>query len=157
MIDFDDTLASRWSEIRYLAHTQYVPGMDADDIASEMSTCLWRSWATYVPESGDFGTYWWSCWLNRRTDLWEGATAAKRPVLVPVEDKYLDRPVTDRTGVLPPPPGTTDLGQMVWNLIARGETAVAIRQALRIGKRTYYDVITGWRTPAVRQYLKEHS
>lgn len=157
MTGFDPVFDAFRTEIRFLARTQYVPDMDADDVAAEMTTCLWRAWQTYRPVSGDFGTYWWSCWLNRRADLWAAAMAIKRPVLVPVEDKYLERSTKDRPGLLPPPPGTTDLGRQVWALIAQGETATAIRQFLRISKRAYYDVITGWRTPSVRQYLKEHS
>lgn len=154
---FDPAFQTYRHEIGYLAYTQRVPGMDPDDIGAEMATCLWRAWQTYTPGSGDFGTYWWSCWLNRRRDLWAAAVAIKRPVLIPVEDKYLDTPVYDVAGILPPPPGTTDLGHVIWGLIARGETVVRIRQTLRISRRTYYDTLTAWKTPAVRQYLKEHS
>lgn len=65
-------------EIARISQNARVPGMDTDDVAQEMTICLWKASVTHDPAKGPFGTYWWSLWLNRRSDITGAHHAMKR-------------------------------------------------------------------------------
>lgn len=155
-MDFEEVYARYVPEIRLLSKTQRVPGLDPDDVASEMTVALWKASTTYQEGSTlSFGQWWWSVWLNRRSDLSEAFYAAKRVHAVPVDQThwkgYLDK--EDVVTVLPPCPSDAVLDQIIWRMLAEGAPATEVMSYTEISKRAYYATIRGWRTPEVRRHL----
>jgi DNA-directed RNA polymerase specialized sigma24 family protein len=150
-MDFDAALRQYGGEIRRIAHRQVLPGMDADDIASEMTIVLWKACSTYDKStSTPFGTYWWSMWKNRRSDLNESYYAKKRARTVPVE-RVPETTYSDSFPLLPP---TRDpVEAMVWRLLAEGESGKDVRMLTEMSRRRYYDLIASWRTDDIRDAL----
>lgn len=150
-MDFDRAWARYEHEIGRLSKTQYVPGMDADDVASEMSICLWRATQTYKSGATTFGAYWWSLWLNRRSDIADAYYAIKRAHGVPVE-RVPERGYEPT--LFPMPPTRDPLGVSVWGALATGDTPKEVQDDHAISRRRYYELIAGWRTDDVREGLQ---
>lgn len=155
-MDFDAVYPLYRREIQRASRRAFVYGLDADDIASEMTICLWKATLTYDECKTDtpFGAYWWSVWKNRRSDLLERYFAQKRihPDLIPHGHSTLDQiEVVERQ--VPPPPGVTAEGAFVWALLAEGSPGVEARSLAEVTKRTYYAQIQAWRTQKVRDWI----
>lgn len=143
------------SDIRVTALSQRVPGLDYDDIVSEMVACLWKAWATFKEGTVRFAAYWWSIWLNRRSDLTAQANAFKRPKQVLLSDlTILPQHGYSMARWPDPPAGTTELEQRVWDLLASGEPRSVVLEETGMSKRRYYDIINGWRTEEVEKALR---
>lgn len=138
--------------IGVIALSQHVPGLDYDDVVSEMKACLWVAWKQYQAHLGRFESYWWSLWLNRRSDLTRMALRVKRPRTVSAGDCLPDEPYL--MALFPQPPEkTTEQGREVWCLLAGGARPHEVRQQTGLSRRGYYDLISRWRTPEVRDML----
>lgn len=152
-MDFDLAWSRYGREIERIAHHQWVPGMDTDDVMNEMLICLWRATQSYRPALGySFPAYWWSLWLNRRSDITEAYKALKRVHGIPYEHPP-ERTVQDV--LFPMPPTTDELGVAVWGALGLGDTPSEVQSDLGISRRRYYDVIRRWRTKAVRDHLTD--
>lgn len=151
---FSTRYQSYREEIRATARRQFVPGLDYDDVVSEMSICLWRAHESWDETTGtSFGSYWWSLWLNRRTDLTRESNALKRPKTEPVEDP--DKKGSYRVIRFPDPPRhATKQDRLIWELLGAGETAGSIINMLKISRRRYYRTVKGWHSEDVYSYLK---
>lgn len=142
-------------DIRVSALSQKVPGLDYDDVVSEMLICLWKATETYKTGTGtSFGAYWWSLWLNRRSDIASSWHATKRihPVLSDeplVEGQYEDRPMVN------PPGEVSAQDRMVWDLLATGASAADTMRAMSISRRRYYSTVRDWRTKTVYETLRD--
>lgn len=138
-------------DIKVTALAQRVPGLDYDDVVSEMLICLWRASQTYKPGKATFGAYWWSLWLNRKANLVEAFNTAKRGVAVPTEDielgSYVQRTFPEA------PRGSSPQERMVWDLLGHGEPIKDVISLTRLSRRRYYDLIASWRTDEVREGL----
>jgi DNA-directed RNA polymerase specialized sigma24 family protein len=149
-MDFDVVHQAYANEIQRLAYRQQVPGMDPDDVANEMLIVLWKASRSFKAEQGSFGTYWWSLWLNRRSDIAEAYHARKRVKAIPT-GTVPDTVVYDPLPLLPP---TSDpVEAMVWRLLAAGETGQDTRVLTEMSRRRYYDLLASWRTEEVRDGL----
>jgi DNA-directed RNA polymerase specialized sigma24 family protein len=149
-MDFDTAWAMYGPEIGRIALRQRVPGLDPDDVASEMSICLWRACRTFRPGATPFGTYWWSLWLNRRSDIADAHYALKRVHGIPT-DTLPERAYDD--ALFPMPPTKDELGVAVWGALAAGDTPKEVQDDHGLSRRRYYDIIRGWQTPEVRAAL----
>ena len=155
-MDFDAAYPLYRREILSLSRSPFLD-LEPDDIESEMTVALWRATQTYDPAKTDtpFGTYWWSCWKNRRSDLAAKFYAQKRihPDLVEPNAEVLDR-TCDRRPFPAPPPGTSAVGVTLWGLLATGETGVDAMAQTEVTKRVYYAQIKMWRTDSVKGRLR---
>lgn len=148
-MDFEAVYRENEVELRRIARNAWMPGMDADDIYSELLVCLWKATTTYDAGSETkFQSYWWSLWLNRRKDLLRAYYAQRRGDAIPFPE-LPDKVVTEN----PFPSIRLDRWeeQAVWMLLGYGFTATEI-QAL-VPRRRYYQIIQSWRTPDVRKAL----
>lgn len=155
-MDFEKVYAKYAPEISLLAKSQRVPGLDPEDIASEMTVALWKATTSYQPDSGlSFGQWWWSLWLNRRSDLSEAFYASKRIHPTPMDPQAARDALEaeDRVVVLPPCPSDDVLDNVIWRMLAQGSTATEVMTFTEISKRAYYSTIHEWRTPEVRRHL----
>jgi hypothetical protein len=152
-MNFQEAHALFRHDIKVSALSQRVPGLDYDDVVSEMTICLWRACETYKSGTGTrFGSYWWSLWLNRRSDIAHAYYAAKRvhPVLSDeplVEGSYVTQMAPEA------PQGASDADRMVWDLLASGETATDTMELLGMSRRRYYKTVKTWQTDEVRDAL----
>lgn len=156
-MNFSECYERYIDDIEATALSQYVRGYDYDDVVSEMIGCLWKAWKTYQPHRGSFPAYWWSLWLNRRSDLNEAAGRQKRPVLRYVANDVLldivgDR-VAEESAFPSPPQGAGMISVKVWTMLAAGYTAREVMEATGISKRGYYGIIRKWRTEEVKGVL----
>lgn len=140
-------------EIRRLSYSQYVPGMEQDDVESEMLIVLWKAVQSHDPEKGPLGTLWWSMWCNRRRDLIEAYHALKRIHGIPVET--LPEPIHHEPVSVPVPAFVSGYGLTVWQALAQGDTATEVKADLGLSNRAYYNLIGDWRRPEVRQFLHD--
>ena len=161
MKNFDTAYVTFRPEITVLARKPFLD-MEPDDIAAEMTIALWRATETYDPCKTDtsFGAYWWSVWLNRRSDLAQAYHATKRPRPDPVEphDEELERrpsatAATGRWHWVEPPRSADRTGKTLWMLLSMGNTARESMALAEITKRAYYAQIQAWRTPEVYDLL----
>ena len=153
-LPFSDFYDVYGDEIRATAHSQSIPGLDYDDVVSEMLICLWKAANTYeYAEGTPFASYWWSLWLNRKYTLTRDFSREKRIQPVLVEDtQSLDRSVTDHH--LPPAPlSADDQERLIWDLLAVGCNATEVQREAEVSKRTYYRTIQSWQTEAIHNML----
>lgn len=153
-MQFLDVYPSFKEDIAITALGQKVPGLDYDDVVSEMTICLWKACDTYTHGSATtFGAYWWSLWLNRRSDLTRQWYAEKRVRATPVENT----PDGAYTSDLAPdaPKGATEQDRLVWDLLAGGDEPKEVQDALGISRRRYYNTVKAWRTETVENMLRD--
>lgn len=153
-MNFEDTYRKYVSEITSIARRQYVPDMDADDVASEMTIALWKATQTYTDDFGaPFGAYWWGCWMNRKKDLLEAAGALKRPKTIAMSDT----PHQLHGDVLIPevPARSGSSGAVVWKMLACGQERKDVLTFTELSKRSYYVLLNQWRTDEVRESLRD--
>lgn len=150
-MDFDTAWPAYEQQIRRLSVTQRVPGLDPDDVASEMAICLWKATNTYRAGTGPFGTYWWSLWLNRRSDIAAAHHAIKRVHGIPT-DVLPERAY--QQVLFPMPPTKDPLGRAVWGALAGGDTPKEVQRDHDLTRRRYYEIIRQWRTDEVREALQ---
>lgn len=153
-MSFAEAYEAYAQDIRTSALSQKVPGLDYDDVVSEMSICLWVATETYKAGSRtSFGSYWWSLWLNRRSDIAGAYHAGKRvhPILT-------DEPLVEGSYVAPeapePPTGACAQDRVVWELLAAGDTATEVIADVELTRRRYYGIVGGWRNDEVRKSLR---
>ena len=152
MREFSEVYEEYLPDIKVIALGQRVPGLDHDDVVAEMATCLWKAWGTWDDTKGAFGSYWWSVWLNRRSDLTQAAFRDKRPRLVLTDEV---RGTGYTMGGWPEAPEGSDLvAQNVWNLLASGEPVKEVIHRTGVSRRRYYDLIRSWRSEEVRSILR---
>lgn len=149
--DFEDCYRDFGPQIQRLAYRQHVPGMEPEDVSSEMTIVLWKAFVTYQDGATTFGSYWWSMWLNRRSDLAGTYYARKRVHPIPVSQ--VPERVYEAPGALLPPP-TTPMGRLVWRMLADGERGGDVRDMTHLSRRGYYDLIRSWRSDDVRSMLR---
>lgn len=139
------------SFVQRSARRQTIPGFEADDVANEMRWTIWEASKTYRPEKGDFGKYWWSCWVNRRINYLESFYAKKRPKIANIsvpDTGYFDQLA------IPKCPVHDALSQAIWIKLALGDTPTEVQRDLRISRRRYYSTIQRLREDAeVRSLL----
>lgn len=150
-MEFSEVHRKYADDIAITALSQRVPGLDYDDVVSEMLMCLWRAWKTFKHDKGAFGPYWWSLWLNRRSDITAAANRIKRPRHVLVDEPILEDSYTQQ--LTPQPPTDDPREQLVWHLLAVGEPVKNVIEEIGLSRRTYYDLIRSWRTEEVRASL----
>lgn len=155
-VEFGEQYERYKRQVKILARVQRVPGLDADDVETEMLLCIWRAVQTFDPSVGlDFGAYWWTLWLNRRSDITSAHYAEKRPrPLICTPD--IIRSVADKSEamvVVPACPTTGRAERIIWSALAQGRTVAQAMQEAEVGKRRFYDIVRGWRNSAVRRYL----
>lgn len=146
---------------------QRIPGMEADDVKSEMLLALWRAHRSWDPAVGaTIEQYWWAVWTRRRVDLiayhLRECRDVRREQLVPHEfwwwyedeatveehGRRLQRyPVIrlDQDAVPPAPPGVDDKAAQVWGLLCRGYTRQDVLLRCDISKRCYYQILDRFR------------
>lgn len=154
---FEALYADYAQEIRRLSATQFVPGMEPEDVASEMMVALWKASQSYNPRGRlSFGQWWWTVWLNRRSDLAGIYHATKRIHPVPVEDAVLSAFDKPDSSLAPFPrcPSDDPLDRNVWRLLAEGHNAREVITYTAITRRRYYAMIHRWRTEEVRERLR---
>lgn len=154
-VDFLEAYQHFSKQIKTLSNTEYVPGMDAQDVAAEMAMTLYKVCQSYDPERGSLGVAWWSAWLNRRTDLIRKHNAQKRVHPVPLEDEdllFFDHGVMPVH--VPPCPTPDDPEQKVWILLALGYQVQDVQRMIGIGRKRYKRIIDGWRNDDTMEYLK---
>lgn len=152
-MDFQEAHALFKRDIKVSALSQKVPGLDYDDIVSEMTICLWRATETYKPGTGtSFGAYWWSLWLNRRSDIAQSYHAAKRVHPVLSDEPLVEGSYTHREAPKPPA-GASDIDRLCWDLLAAGETATDTMDLIGVSRRRFYGTVKKWRTDEVRDAL----
>lgn len=154
--EFNELLADYEVRIRNSARVHPVPGMDQDDVVQEMRICLWKARATYEANRGEFGTYWWSVWLNHRANLIKRFFRMKRPKEIPVDDLTpLDTGTTDDHPRGPEPSITSDpTSAEMWLMIGEGFSMREIVTALDINNHVYYRQLRSWQTDEVRRFLQ---
>lgn len=150
-MDFVEAYEQHREQIGRHARTVFVPGLESEDVASEMTVCLWNACKNYTPGKGQFAPYWWSLWLNRKADIIRSWNAEKRVHPIPVE-------TLPETGygeaLFPMPPAESDhLGCKVWLDIAVGYSPTEVRRKHHLSARRYYSLIESWRTDEVRRSL----
>jgi hypothetical protein len=148
-MNFQEAHAAYKHDIKVSALSQRVPGLDYDDVVSEMTICLWRACDTYKSGTGTtFGAYWWSLWLNRRSDIASAYYAHKRihPLL---SDEPLSEGSYTQDHRPDPPVGASDVDRLVWDMLAEGETATDTMDLLGMSRRSYYNTVRAWRTDEV--------
>ena len=150
---FDEVYEKFAEDIKVTALSQRVPGLDYDDVVSEMSACLWIAWNKDKQPDMPFGKFWWSLWLNRKADLIRSSHRMKRPQNVIhvwshelMDQNYLHELIPSCSG--------TRLQQNVWKMLAVGYTPTEVQTCLGISRRTYYGIIQRWRTPEIEDVLK---
>lgn len=154
-MQFTDVYDSYKHDIKVSALSQRVPGLDYDDVVSEMTICLWKAAESYKPGKTSFGAYWWSLWLNRKATIARDYHAKKRityPVLTDeplVEDTYTMERVPE------PPKDSNAQDRLVWDLLASGENARDTMDLAQVSRRGYYDTLGRWRTDKVRESLRD--
>lgn len=151
-MDFEDAYRQYRREIDRLAYVQRLPGLDPEDIAQEMVITLWKATESYRAERGSFGAYWWSLWLNRRSDLAGSYFTIKRVHGIPTET-LPEAMVWDQHQPLPPK-GSTDQQRRIWEAVAAGDTPQEVRDGEGISKRRYYATVHGWRSEEVHESLE---
>lgn len=154
-MDFIEVYERFKRDIAASAHRQNVPGLDYDDVVSEMTACLWRAWKTFAPGKGRFEVYWWSVWLNHKGHLIQSAYRLKRPKTVLVENHFENARTYGLYLRADPPKGCSDLERLVWTLIGSGESGAEIRRITGIPVRAYYRLLRSWRTAEVKESLIE--
>lgn len=155
VIDFEARYKERYQEIRKLSYTQYVPGMDPDDVASELTIALWKAHLTYNATSGcTFGQWWWAVWKNRKRDLFDAyhARVEQVPMARGTVIQMIDANPTQSVEA-PDCPLEAPLVVRIWELLADGYTGVEIREMINVSIRQFYNVITTLQTAEVRQVL----
>lgn len=157
-VEFGEQYERYKRQVRILARFQRVPGLDADDVEAEMLVCIWKAVQTFDPSVGlDFGAWWWTIWLNRRSDLASAYYADKRPRPLSC-DPAIMKVVADQAEamvVVPACPTSDRVGVIIWSSLANGRTVTQAMQDAEVSKRGYYDILQRWRTSAVRRYLAE--
>lgn len=122
-----------------------IPGMDADDVRSEMMVCLWKAHERHDESKGEIEGYWWSIWLNRRKDLikyW----SRRKPVLTAGSLDDIDVPQKFTTQQPDPPLGSSSVERRVWAMIGDGAERKEILAVCGISKSTYYAIIHSWKS-----------
>lgn len=152
-MEFSEVYRRYSDDIAITALSQRVPGLDYDDVVSEMTGCLWKAWLTWKPGHAGFGSYWWSLWLNRRSDITEAAYRLKRPKTVALGDELFPESRYLLDLVPDPPAQCTRQQRLVWMLLASGEPVNEVMRITGLSKRGYYDLIRSWRTKEVRSAL----
>ena len=155
-ISFEDAYELHGLDIKRLSYRQYIPGMDREDVESEMLTVLWKASESFDASRGSFWSYWWTMWSNKRKNLLEAFYAISRPrhVYVDTYPEHLCQGPTWRE--FPSPPEQYLDSIEVWNRLARGDTASEIKSDLGLSQRGYYSLIHQWRSdPAVREVLSD--
>jgi hypothetical protein len=156
-MEFAAVLQVRQQRIAKHANTQRVPGLAPDDVAQELTACLWRAFTTFTGEYSEsrFNKYWWSIWLNRKADLIDHFFAGKRAAeithLEPEELEALAPLVTVRDVV--PCPSSDPVARAAWFMLQEGYQAQEVRKVLEISLRKFYGIIASWRCPEVRELL----
>lgn len=150
-MDFEATYEAFKDQIARLSCVQRIPEMEPEDVENEMTVMLWKAVDTHDDAKGPFGTYWWSLWLNRRSDLSKSYYAVKRVHGLPTgtvpDQSYAQK-------VFPLPPKTDALGRRVWGAIANGDTTAEVRRDQELSRRRFYQLIHSWRTEEIRRMLK---
>jgi len=157
----------------------YVPGQTKEDVRAWMAWCLWVAYIKFREDQGEFRTFWWSIWLNKRAELIRNFNAEKRPLEVVTDwddllakspivfpDYFLD--VATPPTIVPEEhqlavgyvetqqPVAPDLTQRIaWALLALGYKEVEIRRALDMSIHDWYAMLDFWRCPAIEYMLKE--
>lgn len=157
---FDAVAVRMRSKVKRHARNQRVPGMDHEDVESEMLLCLWKAWTTFDPDEGLLlEQWWWAIWINRKAGLIETYFAKKRITnTVPMtQHEIIDlldslSPLL-QPGDFPECPSSDPVARTVWHLLASGYTGVEIRQLTEMGWRRFYRIIEGWRTGEVKAAL----
>lgn len=156
--DFAILYAHRKSEIQRLSRSQYVPGLDPDDIETELRMALWKAHNTWDPSAGTtIGQWWWVIWTNRKADLIRHWFARLEP-----EDTMDPEVVTSMAADMPdrhsrsyaaPPEDFCELEVEMWRLLNDGWEMTAICQQLGIGRKLYYRILDSWRTEDLYDHL----
>lgn len=160
-MDFEGVYQEWEGAIKARAHHQHVPGLDYDDVVAEMTTCLWIAWNKDTRKDDTFAKFWWSLWLNRKIDLIKYAKRARRPQqsdLISLGDMTLLDALAgaSRRESVPPMPGKWETTSgTVWRMLAMGYTPTEVQVSLRLPKRSYYGIISNWRTNEVRSLLTD--
>ena len=156
-MNFDAVWEQYKTDMAVAAFGQTVPGLDYDDVVSEMGICLWRATQTYDPDCEvSFGAYWWSLWLNRKADLVDAWKARKRVDLgttVPLDDvDESDYGYVQRLHI-GAPEGSSATEALIWDLLSAGFTSTEVRDHSTISLRRYYATIARWRTKTIHDLL----
>lgn len=148
-MEFSEAHEKYAHDIRVAALSQRVPGLDYDDVVQEMTACLWKACASY--KGGNFPSYWWSIWLNRKIDLIRRWTYRypTAPILTdePEHGSYEDSHI-------PPPPDGGELEHTVWGLLAQGYERQDVLALLQITRHRYYNMLRTWKRDEVREGLR---
>lgn len=143
---------------------QRVPGWNREDIQAEMTYCLWVAYRTHDrTKQPDFGVFFWSVWLNHRTDQIRWYNRQKRaaeelpfthdelialsPVIFPGQLVFTPEEVTN--GEDEP----DEIARVAWSLLAFGYLPSEVQAALHLNNHRYYAIIDSWRTDAVYDWL----
>jgi hypothetical protein len=156
-IEFGEQYEKYRRQVKVLARLQRVPGLDADDVEVEMLVCIWKAVQTFDPSNGlDFGGWWWTLWLNRRSDISEAFYADKRPRPLSCDPAIMNV-VADQAEamvVVPACPTTGRADSAVWSALANGRTVSQAMEEAEVSRRGFYNILRGWRTPVIRNYLQ---
>lgn len=151
-MEYEAAYEQHREQISRHSRVTFVPGLEPEDVASEMMLCLWRACQTWTEAKGQFAPYWWSLWLNRKADIIRQYNAGKRIHPIPVET--LPEPGYG-VRLFPYPPEMSDpVGRLVWMDIAVGYTPTEVRKRHRLSSRKYYSMLAKWRTDEVLQMLR---
>jgi DNA-directed RNA polymerase specialized sigma24 family protein len=153
-VEWEQALKNYGHALLVSAYRQTIDGLEYHDVVSEMRLCLWQACKTWDQEKGPFGRYWWSVWMNKKADLIRGNLRQKRPKVIPTGDWMPESSYTMQR-VPEPPQGGTALTNLIWSMLACGETASDVITLLPISRRSFYRIISEWRNDHVKERLRE--
>jgi len=155
---FTNVYHERLEDIDKLAWRARIPGMDRDDVRSEMAYCLWVAWRKFdQTQCTDLGVYWWSVWLNHRANWIRSYNAQKRAAkeLPFSHDELIAMAPLTYPGQLVEPPDDVDdnISHTAWAMLALGYLPGEVQEALGLSNRRYYTLIDSWKTSNVHDWL----
>lgn len=148
--DFDEVVRDYRGYIRTVAASQRLPGMDYDDVVSEMLHCLWKCHQTWDEElNPSFKNYWWRVWSNRRANILRDASRRIQPIYTDDYSSLEDLTAYDLEVLPEPPVGSSEQERALWFLIASGYQRKDIFALLRMSEWKYRNAMRKWRSHAV--------
>lgn len=130
-----------------------------------MIECLWKARVTYAPSEGlSLEAYWWSVWINRKTDIIRYSYRRKREFGKEqlVSDEWILENVDAEAAVgltflditdCPAPPTDDWLERQVWFLLSVGAATKEILALCHINVNRYHEIVDSWNTEEIRRML----
>lgn len=130
---------------------QSVPGMTREEVAVEITECLWKAWQRYDPDHPvGFYRFWQAVWMNHKGHLIEKFFRIKRQSEVLTDgDTIVTLAKSYSIELFPDCPVEDEDTRRVWDLLGQGLRLGEVQKALGISRRRFDQLIATLRTPEV--------